>query len=197
MAAMRQRMTSALCRAALGMLFLSASACATQRQRGFSIEATTGSRTGNPFEIRLTAQGPELRAVLVNRSSSKQPVLHDAHLQASTLELIAATGSRHKPYDSRMIEKNGALPYCGLFVTLSPGSKLVLGSMPLRKSRDGFQGQWGPFNFDELPSGDYQARVSWNSERAQCLDDGTRKLHKVPSLWRGIVHSNQVTLHLP
>ena len=163
---------------------------------GFSIEAATGSRTGNPFEIRLTTRGSELRAVLINRSSSEQKLLHSAHLQAATLELISPTGSRHAPYDSRRIMKYDTTPYCHLFQTLAPGKKLELGSVPFRQARDGFAGQWGPFNFEELPAGDYQARVTWLSERAQCVDESPRQTRKLPSVWRGIVHSNPVTLHL-
>jgi hypothetical protein len=55
----------------------------------------------------------------------------------------------------------------------------------------------GPFNFEEVPAGDYQAQVTWHSERAQCFDESTRQMRKLPSVWRGLVRSNQVTLHLP
>jgi hypothetical protein len=134
--------------------------------------------------------------VLVNRSSSNHVLLHDAHLQPSTLELVPPTGSPPKPYDSRMITKFDATPYCQLFLPLRHGTKLVLGSVRFGKSRDGFVGQWGPFNFDEVPAGDYQARVIWHSERAQCFDERIRKMRKLPSVWRGMVRSNQVTLHL-
>ena len=134
--------------------------------------------------------------MLVNRSSSRQVLLHNANLQMSTLALVSATGSPQKPYDSRMIRKCDTTPYCRLFLTLLPGTKLVLGSVRFQKLRDGFAGQWGPFNFEELPAGDYQAKVTWHSERAQCFDESTRQMRKLGSVWRGIVHSNQVTLHL-
>jgi hypothetical protein len=183
-------------RAALGVAILSVFGCATPGQPGFSIEADTGSRTGNPFEIRLNVSGSELKAMLVNRSSSRQVLIHDAHLQAATLELISATGSELKPYDSRTIKKYDKTPYCQLFPTLAPGKKMELGSVRFGKSRDGYRGQWGPFNFEEVPAGYYQVRVAWHSERAQCLDESTRQMHKLPSLWRGIVWSNQVTLRL-
>ena len=183
--------------AALPVLFLFGLACAeAQGPPGYSIEANTGSRTGNPFEIRLTASGSELKAVLVNRSSAKQMLLQDSHLQANTLEVVSATGTRHKPYDSRMLTKQDNTPYCSLFTTLPPGTKLGLGTARFKKSRDGYTGQWGPFNFDELPAGDYQAQVTWHSERTQCLDESTRQMRKLPSVWRGLVYSNQVTLHL-
>jgi len=194
---MRERMTWMHRKAALGVAILCGFGCATQGQPGFSIEADTGSKTGNPFEIRLTASGSELKAALVNRSSSKQMLLHEAHLRASTLELVPPIGSRPKPYDSRMLKKYDTTPYCQLFLMLPPGSKLGLGSVRFGKSRDGYAGQWGPFNFEELPAGDYQAQVTWHSERAQCFDESTRQLRKLPSLWRGVVRSNQVTLHLP
>jgi hypothetical protein len=180
----------------LGALLLGWLGCATPGQPGFSIEANTSSRTGNPFEIRLAASGSDLKAVLVNHSASPQMLLQDGQLQTTTLELISATGSAHKPYDARLIKKLDNTPYCNLFLTLAPGKKLVLGWVRFRKARDGFTGDWGPFHFEELPAGKYQARVTWLSERAQCLDETTRQPRKLPRVWRGVVHSNQVTLQL-
>jgi hypothetical protein len=198
MAVMRERSIGIFDQAALGVAVVLAVGCAaTQGQAGFSIEATSGRRTGNPFEIRLASGDAALKAVLVNRSSSDQLLLHDSHLQASTLEIISPTGSVHKPYDSRKIGKLDATPYCHLFLPIGPGKKMLLAGMHFRKSRDGYSGEWGPFNFDELPAGDYQVRVVWYSERTQCLDEGTGKMRRLPSVWRGIVRSNQVTLHLP
>jgi len=195
---MRQRMTWMFHGAALGVAILCGLGCAANRgQAGDSIEWRTGSRTGNPMEIRLIVSGSNLKAVLVNRSSVEQRLLHDAHLQTSTLELVSATSSGPKPYDSRMIMKYDTKPYCQLFQTLAPGKKLELGSVRFQKSRDGFAGQWGPFNFEEVPAGDYQARVTWHSERDQCYDESTRQMRKLPSVWRGLVRSNQVTVHLP
>ena len=195
---MRERMTWMLRKAALGVALLCGLGCAAnQGQAGDSIEWRTGSRTGNPFEIRLAASGSDLKAVLVNRSSAEQRLLHDAHLQVTTLELVPSTGIGPKPYDSRLIMKYDATPYCHLFQTLPPGKKLELGAVHFGKSRDGYAGQWGPFNFEEVPAGDYQARVTWHSERAQCFDESTRQMRKLPSVWRGLVRSNQVTLHLP
>jgi hypothetical protein len=198
MLAMRERSICILPRAALGVAVLCAVGCAAnQNNGGFSIEATSGRRTGNPFEIRLTSGDAALKAVLVNRSSSDQMLLHSAQMQPSTLEITSATGSLHKPYDSRKIGKLDATPYCHLFLPIGPGKKMLLAGMHFRKSRDGYSGEWGPFNFDELPAGDYQVRVVWYSERTQCLDEGTGKMRRLPSVWRGIVRSNQVTLHLP
>jgi len=191
-------MTWMLCKAALGVAILCGLGCAANPgQAGDSIEWRTGSRTGNPFEIRLIAKGPELKAMLVSRSAAEQPLLHDAHLQAATLELVSSVGIGPKPYDSRLIMKYDTKPYCQLFQTLSPGKKLELGSVRFQKARDGYAGQWGPFNFEEVPPGDYQARVTWHSDRGQCFDESIRQMRKVPSLWRGMVRSNQVTLHLP
>jgi hypothetical protein len=198
MPAMRELSTCAFRKALPGIVLLCGLGCAENPwHAGFSIGAATGSKTGNPFEIRLTAIGPDLKAVIVNRSPSEQMLLHGPHLQLATLELISSTGSVHKPYDSRLMMKYDATPYCGLFRTVAPKKKIELGSISFRQSRDGFSGQLGPFNFDELPPGDYQARVTWLSERSQCLDEATRKMRKLPTVWRGVVHSNQVTLHLP
>ncbi len=194
---MREWMTWTLRKAVLGVAILCGSSCAEiQGQPGDSIEWATGSKTGNPFEIRLKSSGSELKAVLINRSSTEQKLLHDVHLQTTSLELIPLTGVPPKPYDSRAIMKYDATPYCQLFQTLAPGKKLKLGSVRFAKSRDGFAGQWGPFNFDEVPAGDYQARVTWHSERAQCFDESTRQMRKLPSIWRGLVRSGQVTVHL-
>jgi hypothetical protein len=189
-------MTSMLPQTTLAALAVGLFGCATAGQPGFSIEANSGSKTGNPFEIRLTASGSDLKAVLVNRSSSPQMLLQDAQLQTTTLDLLSATGNAHKPYDSRMIKKLDTTPYCNLFITLPPGKKLLLGWVRFKKSRDGFAGEWGPFNFEELPASKYQARVTWLSERAQCLDETTRQMRKLPRVWRGVVHSNQVNLNL-
>jgi hypothetical protein len=198
MPTMRERKSWMLRKATFGVAILSGLGCAAnQGQPGDSIEWRTGSRTGNPFEIRLTASGSDLKAALVNRSSAEQRLLHDAHLQAATLELVASTRSGPKPYDSRMIMKYDSTPYCQLFQTLPPGKKVEFGSVRFQRSRDGFAGQWGPFNFEEVPAGDYQARVAWHSERDQCFDESTRQMRKLPSVWRGLVRSNQVTLHLP
>lgn len=83
---MSRWMTCMLCKAALGVVLLAGFGCAgPQGPPGYSIEALTGSRIGNPFEIRLTTSGSELKAVLYNRSSSKQMLLHDPNLQASSL----------------------------------------------------------------------------------------------------------------
>jgi hypothetical protein len=195
---MRERMTWMLAKAPLGVAILCGLGCAAnQGQAGDSIEWKTGSKTGNPFEIHLIANGPELKAVLINRSPVEQRLLHDAHLQATTLELVSATSTGPKPYDSRMIMKFDSTPYCRLFQALPPGKKVELGSARFQKSRDGFAGQWGPFNFEEVPAGDYQARVVWHSERAQCLEEDTRQMRKLPTVWKGLVRSNQVTLHLP
>lgn len=194
---MRRCMTCKPSGIALGVALLSGLACATTGdQAGDSIEWRTGSNTGNPFEIRLTANGATLTATLLNRSSSKQTFLYDANLQASTLELLAANGMRSKPYDSRLIMKIDPKPYCHLFQTVAPGSKLELGAVPFRKGHDGYSGQWGPFNFDELPVGEYRVRVIWHSERAHCFDEGSGKMRALPSVWRGMVRSNQVTLQL-
>jgi hypothetical protein len=198
MRAMYGSMTWMPRKAALGVVLLCGFSCASTRgQPGDSIETTTGRTTGNPFEIRLTVRGSELKAVLINRKRLEQGLLHDAHLQASTLELVSSTGSLLRPYDSRLIMKHDTTPYCQLFKSLDPGKKLELGSVRFQKSRDGYAGQWGPFNFDEVPAGDYQVRVTWRSERAQCFDESTRQVRKLPSVWRGLVRSNQTTLHLP
>ena len=189
--------THKLLKVALGVAILSSLGCATARdQAGDSIEWRTGDKTGNPFEIQLTASGTELKATLLNRSASKQTLLHDVNLQASTLEILAANGMRSKPYDSRLLMKSDNKPYCQLFQTVEPGKKLDLGSVRFRKSRDGYSGQWGPYNFDELPVGEYRVRVIWHGERGQCFDEGTGKMRTLPSVWRGMVRSNQVILHL-
>jgi hypothetical protein len=194
---MRSCTTHKLLEVTLGIVLLSGLACATARdQAGDSIEWRTGDKTGNPFEIQLTGNGPDLKATLLNRSSTKQTLLHDVNLQASTLEILAANGMRIKHYDARMLMKLDNKPYCQSFQTVAPGKKLELGTIQFRKSRDGYSGQWGPFNFDELPAGEYRVRVIWHSDRGQCLDEGTGKMRALPSVWRGMVRSNQVILQL-
>ena len=195
---MHDRMTWNLRGTVRGVAMLCGLGCAAkQGQAGDSIEWRTGSKTGNPFEIQLIVVGPELKAVLINRSKTDQLLLHAVHLQAATLELVSSTRSGPKPYDSRLIMKLDPKPYCQLFQTLPPGKKLELGTVRFKESRDGLAGQWGPFNFEEVPAGEYQARVSWHNERTNCFDESTREVRKLPAVWRGLVRSNLVTLHLP
>jgi hypothetical protein len=195
---MRSSTTHKLFEIIVAFSLLSGLACATARSTaGDSIEWRTGDKTGNPLEIQLTGNGTDLKATMLNRSKSKQVVLHDVNLQASTLEMLAANGMPAKHYDSRMIMKVDNKPYCQLFQTVAPGKKLELWTAQFRKSRDGYTGQWGPFNFDELPAGEYRVRVIWHSDRGQCLDESTGKMRALPSVWRGMVRSNQVTLQLP
>jgi len=194
---MRDWMSWKLREAALGVAILCGLGCAANRGLpGDSIEWKTGSRTGNPFEIRLTVRGSNLEAVLVNRSSEKHLLLHDARLQVSTLELVPPIGGPPKPYDSRLISKYDTKLYCHLFVPLRPGTKFKLGSAQFQKKREGFTGQWGPYIFDEVPAGEYKARVIWHNERDACYDESIQKMRKLPDVWRGMVRSNQVTLRL-
>lgn len=174
-------------------------ACASpQGQAGRDPKAVkeTKMKDDNPFEIRLTSHGNDIRAVLVNRSQAALPVLTGADLQPSQLKLISAAGRKPSYFDSRDIKKFDNTPYCHRFQNLAPGRELELGTARFKKSGSEFSASWGPFTFDQLPAGDYRAEVSWRSEYEQCFDESTKQMRKVPSIWTGVVRSNEVSLQL-
>ena len=163
-------------------------------------DKTDGKRSGetdtHPFEIRLTGTGSTLKAVLVNRSTSAVPVLHHIDLQPSQLKLLSSAGKKQRYSDNRAVMKFDNTPYCHLWQTLAPGHELELGTVQLKPTAGGYSASWGPYVFETIPAGDYQAQVVWRSELDQCLDEGSTQLRKLPGGWTGVVTSNELALHL-
>ncbi len=149
-----------------------------------------------PLTIVLRRSGNELKATIVNRSAVTASVLCDGELQPSRLKLVASDGTRMSAMDGREIEKFDTTPYCGLFRPLAAGRELEIGWVRFNRNGDRFSGTWGPFLFDSLPPGDYQASVEWRSELEQCFDEGSQQMRKVPNLWTGVVRSNELALSL-
>jgi len=156
----------------------------------------TKMKDDNPFEIRLTGNGAELKAVLVNRSPVARSALCDGELQPSRLEMVASTGKRVKAFDSRDIMKYDNTVHCRLFKSIPPGRDIDIGSARFKKSGNGFAASWGPFHFENLPAGDYKVRVVWSSELEQCFDEDTKQERKIANAWTGRVQSNEVILQL-
>jgi hypothetical protein len=150
----------------------------------------------NPFDIRLSGNGPELKAVLVNRSPVPRWALCDGELQPSRLEIVSASGKRVKAFDSRAIMKYDNTVHCRLFKSIPAGRDIEIGSARFKNSGHGFEANWGPFHFENLPAGDYKVRVVWASEFEQCFDEDTKQERKMPNVWIGRVQSNEVTLQL-
>ena len=151
-----------------------------------------------PLEIRLTAgRGPDLEAVLVNRSRKVQAILHDTELQPSRLLLFDAQGAAIDPFDSRSIKKYDATVYDYSFQNLAPGQELKLFAARFQRSGKGASVSWGPFEFEELPAGVYAAKIVWESRIEAYLDEGTQEVRRLPSVWLGSLESNTVTVRLP
>jgi hypothetical protein len=150
----------------------------------------------NPFEIQLSNNGMNLKAVLINRSGSARSVLCDGLLQPSRLEIVSSRGESVKSFDSREVMKYDNTFHCRLLKSIPPGQSTEIGSARFQKSGKGFRAGWGPFEFGDLPAGDYRARVVWVSELGQCFDEDTNEMRTAAVVWMGRVESNEVTLRL-
>lgn len=176
----------------LALALLAGATCASGEPGGKKEERPM---TSGPFEIRLSVKGRSLKAVLVNRSQSAQRVFYDPLLQPSQLELRGA-GGKVEAFDSRSLMKFDNTFHCSRFKQLRPGGELALGSAELGKKGGGFAGKWDPFEFEDLPGGEYTARAIWSSEASSCTDDETGQVRPLPDVWLGRVESNPVTLAL-
>lgn len=149
------------------------------------------------LEIKLSSdKGSTLRAVLLNHSRVSQNILHDPLLQPSRLDLIGPKGERIEPFDSRSIMKYDATIYCSRFKQLAPGSEIELHSIRFKRAGQGFAATWGPYEFEKLTAGAYTALVVWESAADTCMNEETRQLQRLPSVWLGRLESNEVSLRL-
>ena len=191
---------TALCAALVAGISLNAVYAAPPAKRAASPTAQSTKETKmtdeDPFEIRLSGNGPELKAMLVNRSSVPRSALCDGELQPSRLEIVSSTGKRVKAFDSRSIMKYDNTVHCRLFKSVQPGRDLEMGAVKFKKSGEGFEASWGPYRFETVPAGEYKARVIWTSEFDTCFDEETEQQRKLANVWLGRIQSNEVTLLL-
>lgn len=154
------------------------------------------SRAPAPFVITLTqTQERELRAIIKNQSTEPQMVLHDSDLQPSIL-MLTVQGKEVPSFDSRSIKKFDNTVYRSSYTTLPPEGELELGRAQFKASGRTYQVRWGPYQFDQLAPGHYKARVGFKSDRDEWVDDDTEERGK-HQLWKGMVLSNEVEVHLP
>jgi hypothetical protein len=92
-------------------------------------------------------------------------------------------------YDSNAYEES--------FQNVPAGGELALFELEVSASGDSFELVWGPFRFHAVPSGRYQARVSFESVRNQYVDPDTRRSRALGGVWLGSAKSNLVTLSIP
>ena len=171
---------------------LLACAAAAFLERGLS--AVAGE---HKFEIllRATTPGPELEAVLVNRSGVELSVLRSSDLQPSRLILKDASGRELTPFDERTRRKFDRSVSRGMYVKAPPGGSVALERAAFRKLPGGkYELRWGPFQFREIPPGLWKARVRLDST----IDYVTEKGHRVPlaGVWKGTVLSEEVDVRL-
>ncbi|OFZ12229.1 MAG: hypothetical protein A2Z20_04215 [Bdellovibrionales bacterium RBG_16_40_8] len=64
-----------------------------------------------------------------------------------------------------------------------------MGSIEFKKTKKRFNGTWGPFEFNNLESGSYDAKIIWVNDIDSCTDDKMKKVQRLPSIWLGQIES--------
>ena len=147
------------------------------------------------FEIRLTAAGPTLTAVLHNGSSGQRAVVIDSRLQPPELVLTGPAGVV-QPFDTRSVQKFDNTVRKGSFTTVAAGADEPLGRASVQGSGGSASLQWGPYRFESLPAGTYTAKVVLRSVKDAYEDDQGKSV-KAPDVWTGTVTSNEVSFQVP
>ena len=147
------------------------------------------------LELQLT-KGPGLSARLVNQGPAARPVLHDLRLQPSRLVLRNAAGDTLEPFDRRALMKFDNTLYCDAFKALPPGQALELGAERFEKSGGAWKITWGPYEYDALPAGRYNAWLAWESVAAECQESADATPRPVAGVWLGTTESNPVEVTL-
>jgi hypothetical protein len=152
--------------------------------------------TGCPFELVLEQVGTTgLRAQLKNRSSRKQPYLHEPRLQPVELVIAGPGGKPVMPRDRRKTMKFDRTLYRHLYAELDPGAAAMLLTGDARAEGNAdFLLAWGPFEF-ALPPGRYSAHAVFRSATDAWVDEDG-KHGKVAGLWKGTIKSAPVELTL-
>lgn len=162
---------------------------------GAPATTTKGSMNTATFEIRLTASGATLTAVLHNHSSAPQSVVLKPFLQPSELILTGPKGAV-KPFDTREVQKFDATVRQGSFTTIAAGADQALEKATVQGGGGSATLQWGPFRFESLPAGTYTAKVVLKSALTDYEDDQGRSQKKADA-WTGTVTSNEVSFQVP
>jgi hypothetical protein len=149
-----------------------------------------------PFAIELVLVGSaSLRASLRNRSTSAQRVLHDPLRQPSRL-LLRGPGGEVPSFDTRSVMKFDNTVETEDYAVLEPGGSVPLGEASFERSGIGWRIRWGPFEFEDLRAGAYEARVAFSSERADAVDPESGEAARVTGVWLGRVESPAVRVTL-
>lgn len=152
--------------------------------------------TPPPLELKLVMALPGVHAMLVNRSTHAQPYLHHGLIQPCQLLLRDAAGKQHKPRDTRDSKEYDATVTRKMYRTLKPGKQAALVSAAFQSTEQGFELRWGPYLFQGLRPGRYQATATLPSQRDRWLDRASGKRGKVSGLWRGRLVSAAVSFDL-
>ncbi len=147
------------------------------------------------FEIRLTASGPTLTAVLHNASSGQRAVVIDSRLQPPEL-VLTGPGGAVQPFDTRSVQKFDNTVRKGSFTSVAAGADEPLGRASVQGSGGSASLQWGPYRFESLAAGTYTAKVVLKSVKDAYQDDQGNSV-KVPDVWTGTVTSNEVSFQVP
>jgi hypothetical protein len=154
-----------------------------------------GAVNGSPFELLLEKEGTTaLRARLKNRSSRKQPYLHDDRLQPVELVIAGPDGKPVSAEDRRKVMKFDNTLYRHLYAELEPGAEAPLLDGQARLENGIFLLAWGPFAF-ALPPGKYAVHAVFHSAVDTWVDEDG-KHGKIAGIWKGTVRSPVVELTL-
>ncbi|MDR3702951.1 MAG: hypothetical protein P4L56_25115 [Candidatus Sulfopaludibacter sp.] len=149
----------------------------------------------SPWELRLSvAGGVKLRAVLHNRTQTRQTYLYDSDLQPLELVLTAPSGQQIEPFDSRSAAKFDNTIYREMYRQAGPDSDVTLTEASVGP---GHSLQWGPFQFTNLAAGVYRAAAAWHSRTNQYYDPKAKRTAVLKDVWMGTVTSNTVEIHVP
>ena len=144
---------------------------------------------------------PSLVAHLVNTSQKSEKIFYNDLRQPSWLELTGPDGKKVTPDDKRAIMEYNPTIQCEEFEELPPQGERFLGSVSFRHTDKGYSGEWGTYEFKNLPPGAYTARAVWASEKDSCQNDSGATAKQLPTklsdIWLGEVTSNSLTITLP
>ena len=137
-----------------------------------------------------------------NCTTSPQKLLHDSHVQPSTLDVRVQSGAAWdrvadlNVYDTRKTAKFDTTVYLGSFQTIPAGEEWVIETAPLQADDKAFDVLWGPNRLSNIPRGSIRVEVVFESKLRTGKSEVTKKDEAV-AVWTGTLRSNQVTFTLP